>query len=233
MFPTLSFGDQEFTPQEMSARSAQVAGAMAAVGLKEGDTIALMLRNEPALIDVMLAARQLGLYFTPLNWHFKSEEAAYIVRDCGAKALFTHTDLFQQIADGIPPDIPVFSLRPHPLTIASYNIVEPATRIPDGTSDWATVVANAVLHDKRDDPARDDRLHIWDDWKAEGGPSPCAFPGPSSRARRTNGADVPAWIGHYARCALPDFRAALPQRAMRIFSHSSAIWRVAAARAEV
>jgi hypothetical protein len=36
----------------MSARSAQVAGAMAAIGLKEGDTIALMLRNEPALMDV-------------------------------------------------------------------------------------------------------------------------------------------------------------------------------------
>jgi hypothetical protein len=31
----------------------------AAIGLKEGDTIALMLRNEPALMDVMLAARQL------------------------------------------------------------------------------------------------------------------------------------------------------------------------------
>ena len=48
---------------------------MAAIGLKEGDTIALMMRNEPTLMDVMLAARQLGLYFTPLNWHFKSEEA--------------------------------------------------------------------------------------------------------------------------------------------------------------
>ena len=34
MFPTLSFGDQDFTPQEMSARSAEVAGAMAAIGLK-------------------------------------------------------------------------------------------------------------------------------------------------------------------------------------------------------
>ena len=122
MFPTLSFGDQEFTPQEMSTRSAQVAGAMASIGLKEGDTIALMLRNEPALMDVMLAARQLGLYFTPLNWHFKSEEAAYIMRDCGAKALFTHTDLFQQIRDGIPPDVSVLALRPHPLTIAAYNI---------------------------------------------------------------------------------------------------------------
>jgi len=144
VFPTLSFGDEEFAPEEMSARSAQVAGAMAAIGLKEGDTIALMLRNEPALMDVMLAARQLGLYFTPLNWHFKSEEAAYIMRDCGVKALFVHTDLFQQIRDGIPPDVSVLALRPHSLTIAAYNIEEPATRIPDGTNDWAALVAEAV-----------------------------------------------------------------------------------------
>ena len=80
MFPTLSFGDQEFTPQEMSTRSAQVAGAMAAIGLKEGDTIALMLRNEPALMDIMLAARQLGLYFTPLNWHFKRRGCIHYTR---------------------------------------------------------------------------------------------------------------------------------------------------------
>jgi long-chain acyl-CoA synthetase len=143
MFPTLSFGDQEFTPQEMSARSAKVAGAMAAAGLKEGDTIALMLRNEPALIEVMLAARQLGVFFTPLNWHFKSEEAAYIMRDCGAKALFAHADLYRQIADGVPPDVAVFALRPHPLTVYAYNIAEPATRIPDGTNDWAALVADA------------------------------------------------------------------------------------------
>ena len=144
MFPTLSFGDQEFTPQEMGARSAKVAGAMVAIGLKEGDTIALMLRNEPALMDIMLAARQLGLYFTPLNWHFKSEEAAYIVRDCGVKALFAHTDLFQQIRDGIPPDVPVLALRPHPLTMAAYDIREPARLITDGTSDWAAFVAEAA-----------------------------------------------------------------------------------------
>jgi long-chain acyl-CoA synthetase len=143
MFPTLSFGDQEFSPEEMSVRSARAAGAMAAAGFKEGDTIALMLRNEPALMDVMLAARQLGLYFTPLNWHFKSEEAAYIIRDCGAKALFTHSDLFPQIADGVPPDVPVFALRPHPLTITTYNIEESATSIPHGTRDWAAHVAAA------------------------------------------------------------------------------------------
>jgi long-chain acyl-CoA synthetase len=146
MFPTLSFGDQEFTAQEMTARSAAVAGAMAAVGLKEGDTIALMLRNEPALIDIMLAARQLGLYFTPLNWHFKSEEAGYIVRDCGAKALFAHADLLRQIADGLPPELPVFALQPLALTIAAYDIPPSATAIPEGARDWAALVAAAQPH---------------------------------------------------------------------------------------
>jgi long-chain acyl-CoA synthetase len=143
MFPTLSFGDQEFSPEEMRASSAKVAGAMSAAGLKEGDTIAFMLRNEPVLMDLMLAARQLGLYFTPLNWHFKSDEAGYIIGDCGAKALFAHSDLFGQIADGIPSDLPVFALRPHPVTIAAYNIAEPAARIPDGTMDWAARVVAA------------------------------------------------------------------------------------------
>ena len=143
MFPTLSFGDQEFSREEMRASSAKVAGAMSAAGLEEGDTIALMLRNEPALMDVMLSARQLGLYFTPLNWHCKSEEAGYIVRDCGAKALFTHSDLFGQISGGIPSDVSVFALRPHPFTIASYNIRESAVPIPNGTMDWAALVAAA------------------------------------------------------------------------------------------
>jgi long-chain acyl-CoA synthetase len=143
VFPTLSFGDEEFTPEEMSAKSARVAGAMRSIGLEEGDTIALMLRNEPALMDVMLAARQLGLYFTPLNWHFKSEEAAYILHDCGAKALFIHTDLLEQIRDGVPPGVSIFALQPHPLTVAAYKIPEPARRIPAGASDWAALVAEA------------------------------------------------------------------------------------------
>jgi hypothetical protein len=36
MFPTLSFGDEEFSPEEMRASSAKVAGAMVVAGLKEG-----------------------------------------------------------------------------------------------------------------------------------------------------------------------------------------------------
>jgi long-chain acyl-CoA synthetase len=212
MFPTLSFGEQEFTPQEMSARSAVVAGAMAGAGLKEGDTVALMLRNEPALMYILLAARQLGLYFTPLNWHFKSEEAAYIMRDCGAKALFAHADLFRQIADGVPRDVPVFALRPHRLTIAAYNISEPATRIPDGTSDWAARVNEA---EPLTTSATIPRGMIAYTSGTTGRPS-IGF-------RRTYGSDVSTRVGPYARSSLLDFSAALSQCAVRIFAHGCTI----------
>jgi long-chain acyl-CoA synthetase len=234
MFPTLSFGDQEFSPEEMRVRSATAAGAMAAAGLREGDTIALMLRNEPALMDVMLAARQLGLYFTPLNWHFKSEEAAYIIRDCGAKALFAHSDLFQQIAEGVPADVPVFALRPHPLTITAYNIEEPATRIPHGTTDWAALVAAA---DPLATSATIPRGMVAYTSGTTGRPKGVRRFPPSPEEVQTFSEFMALMfqkgLGLFARCPLPDFSAALSQRAVRIFAHDGAVWRVAADRAQI
>src|SRR5262245_5956854 len=121
MFPTLSFANWELSSAQMGARCAKAAGALAAAGIKEGDTIAIMMRNEPALMDLMLAARQLGAYFTPLNWHFKSEEAGYILQDSGAKVLIAHADLLLQISAGIPPAMRVFISRPDPHVSKSYQ----------------------------------------------------------------------------------------------------------------
>jgi long-chain acyl-CoA synthetase len=47
-----------------------------------------MLTNEPAMLELYLAATQAGLYITPLNSHLAVPEVAYIVSDCDAKAVF-------------------------------------------------------------------------------------------------------------------------------------------------
>src|SRR5215831_2218677 len=111
MFPTLSFGDQEFTPGDLAKRSAKAAGVLASIGIAEGDTFAVMLRNSPTLIAIMLAARQIGAYFVSLNWHFKADEAGYILRDSDAKALVIHSDLLAQISRGIPDGMPLFEVK--------------------------------------------------------------------------------------------------------------------------
>ncbi len=49
-----------------------------------------MLPNGAAALEVYLAALQAGWYLTPINWHFTAPEIAYILRDCEARAVFTH-----------------------------------------------------------------------------------------------------------------------------------------------
>jgi long-chain acyl-CoA synthetase len=112
MFPTLSFKNEEITPADLAAQAAKAAGLLASIGLVEGDTFAIMLRNQPALLEIMLAARQLGAYFVALNWHFTAAEANFILRDSGAKVLIIGDDLLPGVADGIPANIPVYRVGP-------------------------------------------------------------------------------------------------------------------------
>lgn len=76
------------TAGELLAASNQVVHGLRALGVKAGDTIAAMLTNEVAMLEVYLAATQAGLYVTPINSHLTAHEVAYILGDCEAKAVF-------------------------------------------------------------------------------------------------------------------------------------------------
>jgi long-chain acyl-CoA synthetase len=73
---------------ELLASVNQVSHGLRALGVRAGDTIAAMLTNETAMLEVYLAATQLGLYITPINSHLTAHEVAYILGDCEAKAVF-------------------------------------------------------------------------------------------------------------------------------------------------
>jgi long-chain acyl-CoA synthetase len=79
---------REITAGELLRATNQVVHGLRALGLKHGDTIAVMLTNEVAMLEVYLAATQAGWYITPINSHLTAPEIAYIVEDCDAKALF-------------------------------------------------------------------------------------------------------------------------------------------------
>lgn len=79
-------GDRSFA--ELNARCNQLVRALRARGLVAGDGIALMCSNRAEFAEVFWASRRAGLRITPVNWHLTAEEAAYIVNDSDAKALF-------------------------------------------------------------------------------------------------------------------------------------------------
>ncbi len=80
-------GDRSFA--ELDANANRVANALRAIGLQPGDGVAIVCGNRPEFVEVWAACVRSGLRFTPVNFHLTGGEAGYIVRDCGARVLFT------------------------------------------------------------------------------------------------------------------------------------------------
>lgn len=107
MRPQLFFDGAAVPMDAFGAAVSRAAGGFDALGVREGDVVCLMFRNHPAFLAAQLAARRLGAYTCPINWHFKAEEAGWILRDSGAKLLVAQSDLLAQIAEGLPAGLPV------------------------------------------------------------------------------------------------------------------------------
>lgn len=73
---------------ELNAQANQIAHHLQAAGIGHGDAVALLCANRPEFIAVRFACHRLGIRLTPVNWHLAPEEAAYIIDNCDAKALF-------------------------------------------------------------------------------------------------------------------------------------------------
>jgi fatty-acyl-CoA synthase len=75
------------TYRELDENSARLASTLHALGLRPGDVIALISDNSAEAFEVYWAALRSGLYITFVNWHLAPEEAAYILRDSGARVV--------------------------------------------------------------------------------------------------------------------------------------------------
>lgn len=65
----------------------RVAGRLAALGVRQGDTVAVMLPNRAEIITTMFAAWHLGAALTPVNPALTDEEARYQVEDSSSVLL--------------------------------------------------------------------------------------------------------------------------------------------------
>lgn len=72
---------------ELVTAAGRYAAGLQKLGLKAGDSVALLMPNGTPMLCLYFAAIQIGLYLVPLNWHLTAAEANHIVADCGARAL--------------------------------------------------------------------------------------------------------------------------------------------------
>src|ERR1700757_908111 len=75
------------TFDDLEARANRLAHRFREAGLREGDTVAILMENNEHIHAVMWASRRTGLYYVPINTHLTPAEAAYIIDNSGAKAI--------------------------------------------------------------------------------------------------------------------------------------------------
>ena len=75
------------TYRQLEDGSVRLARTLLDHGLQRGDVVALLSDNHPRVFEVYWAAQRAGLLVTAVNHHLSPDEAAYIVDDCGARAL--------------------------------------------------------------------------------------------------------------------------------------------------
>ena len=94
----------------LTARGEQVAAGLAAMGVREGDVIAVLLRNGMPYLEIIQACKRLGCYYCPINWHYTGDEVAFLVTDSGAKLLIAEADLWQAVRTALPAGLPVLQV---------------------------------------------------------------------------------------------------------------------------
>src|SRR5882757_2359943 len=99
------------------ANAARAAGGLDAIGVREGDAVALLLRNDFAFIEATQACALLGAYCVPVNWHGRSDDVSYILGDVKAKVLIAHADLLASLRGALPADLIVLVV-PTPSEVA-------------------------------------------------------------------------------------------------------------------
>jgi long-chain acyl-CoA synthetase len=124
-------GDRKCSHTEVADRAARISGGLQRLGVGQGDSVCILMRNDIAFIEAAYGAMRLGAYAVPVNWHFKPEEINYVLKDSGTSVLIGHADLLHQLRGVIPAGVSVLSAPTPPEIQKHYRIDHGHLATPD------------------------------------------------------------------------------------------------------
>ena len=101
----VSSSGETLTYRELDERSNRLARLLQTQGVRRGDTVALLMENNPRFMEVVWAARRSGLYLTAVNRYLMADEAAYIIDDSDAAVLIS-SQAMAEVAAALPARLP-------------------------------------------------------------------------------------------------------------------------------
>ena len=147
LFLGIVSGERQRDHAEVADRAARIAGGLQRLGVQQGDSVCILMRNDISFLEAAYAAMRLGAYAVPVNWHFKPEEINYVLQDSGTRVLIGHADLLHPLRDAIPAGVTVLSAPTPPEILASYKIDPDHLATPDFADDLESWLAQQRPYD--------------------------------------------------------------------------------------
>ena len=91
--PSLSAGESRLSFRELHDRVKSLAAALARVGFRPGDRLALLLPNGPEYIQLVYACSWLGIIVVPINTRLSAAEIDHVLADACPRGLVRHSSL--------------------------------------------------------------------------------------------------------------------------------------------
>ncbi|MFE4019175.1 AMP-binding protein [Streptomyces sp. NPDC059101] len=123
--PAIRCAGHERGYPEFLDRAARIATGLADLGVGPGDRVAVVLRNEPAHLEITTAAAQLGAAAVPVNWHFRADDLRHVLTDSGSAVVFAHTDLLGAVTAVLPEGVQIVEVAVPPGVAAACGTAAP------------------------------------------------------------------------------------------------------------
>jgi fatty-acyl-CoA synthase len=104
----LVFPAARFTYREVVERSIRAARSLAALGVRRGDHVGLLMPNCPEFVFALFGAQLLGAVVVPVNTRFRTRELAYVTENAELSVLVTsdivdeHVDFVERLHESLP-----------------------------------------------------------------------------------------------------------------------------------
>jgi len=114
--PSLICGERVWTFGRLDRDSDGLAAALQQAGIVRGDRVAVYMDNSAELVVAVFAILKAGAVFVIVNPTTKAKKLAYILNDCGARAMVAHPAL-AEVVEPVSAEVPsllgvIWSERP-------------------------------------------------------------------------------------------------------------------------
>jgi len=161
----LAFGNNRYTFRELNERINSFANALTNMGLKKGDTLAIVADNCNQYMELFWVAAKTGMVMAPLNPNLTQQELAGLICNAGAK-IVVFSQSYQNLIESLRSQVagvqeyitigaPVEGAKSYEELVSSQPPLEPEVQTDDddllfvGSTGGTTGLSKQVMHTYR------------------------------------------------------------------------------------